>query len=55
MSKSTKLAITLVALLGAVPLLSACHTTAGVGRDLSQGGHALTNSANSNAPSKPNP
>jgi predicted small secreted protein len=27
-------------------LLSACHTTAGVGRDLSSAGGAITNSAN---------
>jgi predicted small secreted protein len=55
MSKSIRLAVTVVALLGVAPLLSACHTTAGVGKDLSQGGHALTNSANANTPSKPNP
>ena len=55
MSKSIRLAVTVVALLGMAPLLSACHTTAGVGQDLSQGGHAITNSANANAPSKPNP
>jgi predicted small secreted protein len=51
--KTYRLAITLAALLGAAPLLSACHTTAGVGQDLSQGGHALTNSANANAPTNP--
>jgi predicted small secreted protein len=51
--KLTRLAITLAALLGMAPLLSACHTTAGVGQDLSQGGHALTNSANANAPTSP--
>ena len=55
MSKSIRLAVTVVTLLGMAPLLSACHTTAGVGQDLSQGGHALTNSANANAPAKPNP
>jgi predicted small secreted protein len=53
--KTYRLAITLAALLGAAPLLSACHTTAGVGQDLSQGGHALTNSADSNAPASPKP
>jgi len=51
--KSIRLAATLAALLAAAPLLSACHTTAGVGQDLSQGGHALTNSANANAPTTP--
>ncbi len=53
--KTYRLAITLAALLGAAPLLSACHTTAGVGQDLSQGGHALSNSANANAPDSPKP
>jgi predicted small secreted protein len=55
MFRSFRLALTLATLLGAAPLLAACHTTAGVGEDLSQGGHALTNSANANAPSNPNP
>ena len=55
MAKSFRLALTLASLLGAAPLLAACHTTAGVGQDLSQGGHALTNSANANAPSNPSP
>ncbi len=55
MIKSLRLAFTLATLLGAAPLLAACHTTAGVGQDISQGGHALTNSANANAPSSPNP
>jgi entericidin B len=46
-----KLSITLTLLaLIATPLLAACQTTAGVGRDLSNGGHALTNSAEKNAP-----
>lgn len=62
MSKSIRLTVTVVALLGVAPLLSACHTTAGFGKDMSQGGHAITNSANANtprtdnanAPSKPN-
>ncbi len=53
--KTFKLAATLAALLAAAPLLSACHTTAGVGQDLSQGGHALTNSADANAPTSPHP
>jgi predicted small secreted protein len=55
MPKLFCLAFTLAALLGVAPLLSACHTTAGVGQDVSQGGHALTNSANANAPAKPSP
>jgi predicted small secreted protein len=55
MNRSFRLALTLVTLLGVAPVLSACHTTAGVGQDLSQGGHALSNSANANAPTKPSP
>jgi predicted small secreted protein len=55
MTKSIRLSLTLAALLGMAPLLSACHTTAGVGQDLAQGGHALSNSANSNAPTSPSP
>ncbi len=55
MHKRLRLALTLMTLVGAAPLLSACHTTAGFGQDMSQGGHALTNSANANAPSNPSP
>jgi predicted small secreted protein len=55
MTKSFRLAVTLAALVGLAPVLSACHTTAGVGQDLSQGGAALTNSANANAPTNPPP
>ncbi len=32
-------------LIGASTLLSACNTTAGVGQDVSAGGHAVTNTA----------
>lgn len=53
--KNFRLAVTLAALVGAAPLLAACHTTAGIGQDVSQGGHALTNSANANAPASPHP
>ncbi|HQT67027.1 MAG: hypothetical protein B7Z78_13760 [Rhodospirillales bacterium 20-60-12] len=55
MAKSVKTALALTALLGAAPLLAACHTTAGVGQDLSQGGHALTNAADANTPTTPKP
>jgi predicted small secreted protein len=55
MRKLFLFAVTLAALLGTAPLLTACHTTAGFGQDVSQGGHALTNSANANAPAKPSP
>nr|WP_295742011.1 entericidin A/B family lipoprotein [uncultured Acidocella sp.] len=50
-----RVAFGLFAMVSMAAGLAACHTTAGVGEDLSQGGHALTNSANANAPSKPSP
>jgi len=53
MTKSIRLALALAGLIGMAPVLSACHTTAGVGQDLAQGGHALSNSANANAPTSP--
>jgi predicted small secreted protein len=37
--------LSLLALTVAVPLLGACHTTAGVGEDVSAAGHAVTNEA----------
>jgi predicted small secreted protein len=48
----TKLSIALVllVLIGAMPLLGACHTTAGAGQDISATGHVLTNSAQKNTP-----
>ena len=55
MTKSLRLTFILATLLGIAPVLSACHTTAGLGQDVSQGGHALTNSANANAPNSPHP
>jgi len=50
MSKKLATALTLLALLGLAPLLGACHTTAGIGEDVSAGGHALTNSADKHTP-----
>jgi len=44
------LALTLLALLGAGPLLSACHTVAGAGEDVSKTGQAVENSADKHAP-----
>jgi predicted small secreted protein len=38
-------AVTLITLLAAAPLLSACNTTAGAGHDLSNAGKAIENSA----------
>ena len=37
--------IALLALVAAAPLLSACHTVAGAGQDLSSAGHAIQNAA----------
>jgi predicted small secreted protein len=50
MRKNLSIALTLLALVGAVPLLGACHTTAGAGQDLSATGHAVTHSAPKNTP-----
>jgi len=46
MRKTFSIALTLLMLLGAAPLLGACHTMAGAGQDISETGNALTNSAN---------
>ena len=48
--RTTMLTLALLALLGAAPLLGACHTTAGAGEDISEAGHAIQKSANQNAP-----
>ncbi len=45
-----RLAVTLLALAMAMPLLTACNTTAGVGQDVSAGGHALTKAADKAKP-----
>lgn len=50
MPKNFMRALTLLALLGVAPLLGACHTTAGVGEDISQGGKAIEHSAEKHAP-----
>lgn len=50
MRKSFSIALTLIALFAAAPLLGACHTTAGAGQDISATGHVLTNSAQKNTP-----
>jgi predicted small secreted protein len=39
-----------LALAAAMPLLSACHTMAGAGQDISNTGNALTNSADQHTP-----
>ena len=45
MRKTISIAVTLLVLVGAMPLLGACHTTAGAGEDISAGGHAITHAA----------
>jgi len=50
MRKTFSLALALLALIGVAPLLGACHTTAGAGRDISATGHAITGSADKHTP-----
>jgi len=50
MRTNLSIALTLLALMGVVPLLGACHTTAGAGEDISAAGHAITHSADKNTP-----
>jgi len=50
MCKNLSIALTLLLLIGAAPLLGACHTTAGAGQDISATGKVLTHSANRNTP-----
>lgn len=50
MQMKLSIAFTLFVLIGAVPLLGACHTTAGAGQDISATGHVLTNGAQKNTP-----
>jgi len=50
MLNTARPAIIALLLLAAVPLLSACHTTAGVGEDISKTGSAIEHSANKAAP-----
>jgi predicted small secreted protein len=46
MRKNLSIALTLLSLIGLAPMLGACNTTAGAGRDISAGGHAVTHTAN---------
>jgi predicted small secreted protein len=50
MRKNISIAVTLLLLTGTAPLLGACHTTSGVGQDISATGHVLTNTANKATP-----
>ncbi len=48
--KNLSLALALLVLIGIAPLLGACHTTAGAGRDISATGHAIIGTARENTP-----
>jgi entericidin B len=48
--KSTKMALILLLLSGAVLLLGACNTIAGAGEDVSHAGQAVQKSADKHAP-----
>lgn len=50
MRKNVSIVLGFLVLLGAAPLLGACHTTAGAGQDLTATGRAVTNSAQKNTP-----
>jgi entericidin B len=50
MRQKFSIIVTLLVLVAAAPLLSACHTAAGIGQDLSAGGSAVTNSAEKHTP-----
>jgi predicted small secreted protein len=45
--------IALATLIATAPLLSACYTTAGAGKDLSAAGQGITNSADKNTTYRP--
>jgi predicted small secreted protein len=49
-AQTTRIALMLMLLLSTGTLLGACHTTAGVGEDISRTGRAIENSANKHAP-----
>ena len=50
MRKYLSTALTFLVLLGAVPLLGGCHTTAGAGEDVSAVGHEVTTVAKKATP-----
>jgi len=50
MDRKTFVALALLALVGAMPLLSACHTTAGAGEDISATGQAIDRAAKKATP-----
>jgi predicted small secreted protein len=48
MRATSRLFLLIAVLLTAASTLTACNTTAGAGKDLSNAGHAITNSADKN-------
>jgi predicted small secreted protein len=50
MEKSRHFSLLCLFLLSLAPLLSACHTTAGAGEDISKSGQAIERSADKNTP-----
>jgi predicted small secreted protein len=50
MREYLSVALTLLLLMAAAPLLGACHATAGAGEDISSAGHAMTHSADEHTP-----
>lgn len=50
MRTNLSIALTLLVLLAAAPLLGACHTTAGAGEDISATGHVITHTADKATP-----
>jgi predicted small secreted protein len=53
MQRKFAIALALLALVGAAPLLTACYTTAGAGQDLQAAGHGLERSADRNTNYRP--
>ena len=53
MRTKLSVALTLLALAAAAPLLSACYTTAGAGKDLQAAGHGISHSAQENTGYRP--
>ena len=50
MYKRLVLTLAVLSVVAVAPLLSACHTTAGAGQDISATGKAIENSAKKNTP-----
>jgi predicted small secreted protein len=50
MYKTFIIGLTILSLVATVPLLSACHTTAGAGQDISATGQAIDKAAKKSTP-----